>query len=86
MRGVRSLIVLLVIAVPLGWYAYRESLKAHGAEVIPNEFAGGYNLRSELLWNLEAKYHTLPISDRMAWEAASPFPSTPAIPRARSCR
>jgi hypothetical protein len=27
MRGVRSLIVLLVIAVPLGWYAYRESLK-----------------------------------------------------------
>jgi len=49
---------------------YREWLKAHGAEVIPNEFAGGYNLRSELLWNLEAKYHTLPISDRIAWEAA----------------
>jgi uncharacterized protein DUF4340 len=27
MRGVRSLIVLLVIAIPLGWYAYRESKK-----------------------------------------------------------
>jgi hypothetical protein len=27
MRGVRSFIVLLVIAIPLGWYAYRESLK-----------------------------------------------------------
>jgi hypothetical protein len=27
MRGVRSLIVLLVIAIPLGWYAYRDSQK-----------------------------------------------------------
>jgi len=27
MRGVRSLIVLLVIAITLGWFAYRESLK-----------------------------------------------------------
>ena len=48
----------------------REWLKVHGAKVIPNEFAGGYNLRSELLWNLEAKYHTLPIADRIAWAAA----------------
>lgn len=49
---------------------YREWLKAHEAEVVPNEFAGGYNLRSELLWNLEAKYHQLPIADRIAWEAS----------------
>ena len=49
---------------------YREWLKAHEAEVVPNEFAGGYNLRSELLWNLEAKYHKLPIADRIAWEAS----------------
>lgn len=48
---------------------YREWVKAHAAEVIPNEFAGGYNLRSELLWRLEAKYHTLPIADRIAWAA-----------------
>jgi hypothetical protein len=27
MRGLRSLIVLLVIAIPLGWYAYRDSNK-----------------------------------------------------------
>src|SRR6185312_14773126 len=27
MRGVRSLIVLLVIAIPLGWYAWHESKK-----------------------------------------------------------
>lgn len=49
---------------------YREWLKAHAAEVIHNEFGGGYTLRTELLWNLEAKYKTLPIADRIAWEAA----------------
>lgn len=49
---------------------YREWLKAHQPEVILNEFAGGYNLRSERLWELETKYHTLPIADRIAWEAA----------------
>lgn len=55
---------------------YREWLKAHAAEVFHNEFGGGYNLRSELLWNLEKKYHTLPIADRIAWEAAqNPQPS-----------
>lgn len=55
---------------------YREWLKAHDAQVIPNEFAGSYNLRTELLWNLERKYHSLPIADRIAWEAAqNPRPS-----------
>jgi hypothetical protein len=55
---------------------YREWRKAHAAEVIPNEFGGGYDMRSELLWNLEAKYHTLPIADRIAWAAAqNPQPS-----------
>lgn len=55
---------------------YREWLKAHAAEVTLNEFAGGYNLRSDSLWKLEAKYHTLPIADRIAWEAAeNPEPS-----------
>ena len=55
---------------------YREWLKTHAAEVVRNEFAGGYNLRSELLWNLETKYHSLPIADRIAWAAAeNPEPS-----------
>ena len=55
---------------------YREWLKTHSAAVIQNEFAGGYNLRNELFWNLERKYHTLPIADRIAWEAAqNPQPS-----------
>ena len=32
--------------------------------------------RAELLWNLEKKYHSLPITDRIAWEAAqNPQPS-----------
>ena len=55
---------------------YREWLKTHASEVLLNEFAGGYNLRSEMLWDLEKKYHSLPIADRIAWEAAqNPVPS-----------
>ncbi|HKY42723.1 MAG TPA: SH3 domain-containing protein [Pyrinomonadaceae bacterium] len=53
---------------------YREWLKTHDPQVIPNEFAGSYNLRTELLWNLERKYHSLPIADRIAWEAAQNLP------------
>jgi hypothetical protein len=49
---------------------YREWLRAHGASVIPNEFGGGLDLRTELFWSLEAKYHALPVADRIAWEAA----------------
>ena len=49
---------------------YREWVKAHAAEVVPNEFAGGYNMRTELLWKLEVKHHALPIADRIAWAAA----------------
>ena len=55
---------------------YRNWLKVHAAEVVPDEFAGGYSLRSELLWDLEAKHHALPIADRIAWAAANnPQPS-----------
>ena len=55
---------------------YREWLKVHGAAVIHNEFAGGYNLRTELFWNLEKKYHALPIAERIAWAAVeNPEPS-----------
>ena len=53
---------------------YREWLKAHGAEVVYNEFAGGYQLRADVLWNLEKKYHNIPIADRVAWEASQTFP------------
>lgn len=53
---------------------YREWRKSHAAEVVKNEFAGGYNLRAELLWNLEAKYHAQSIAERIAWEAAETQP------------
>lgn len=49
---------------------YREWRKAHESEVIPNEFGGAYNLRSDVIWDLEKKYHSLPIADRIAWAAA----------------
>ena len=49
---------------------YREWMRAHGVSVIPNEFGGGLDLRTELFWDLEAKYHALPVADRIAWEAA----------------
>jgi hypothetical protein len=53
---------------------YREWYRAHSAEVIQNEFGGGYNLRADLLWQLERKYQSLPIADRIAWEAAQMLP------------
>ena len=53
---------------------YREWIKAHAAEVIENEFAASYNMRADVLWNLETKYHRLPIADRIAWEASQTVP------------
>ena len=53
---------------------YREWVKTHAAAVVYNEFAGGYQLRSDTLWNLEKKYHSLPIADRIAWEASQTLP------------
>jgi len=49
---------------------YREWLTAHKAEIIENEFRGGYDLRTDMLWNLETKYHASPVADTIAWEAA----------------
>jgi hypothetical protein len=49
---------------------YREWLKTHSAQLVRNEFAGAYDLRSDVLWSLETRYHSLPIADRIAWEAA----------------
>ena len=53
---------------------YREWLKAHSTEVMYNEFAGGYQIRADVLWNLERKYHNLPLADRIAWEASQAWP------------
>jgi SH3 domain-containing protein len=53
---------------------YREWIKAHASEVVENEFAGSYNMRADVLWNLESKYRRLPIADRIAWEASQTLP------------
>ncbi len=53
---------------------YREWVKAHAAALIYNEFAGGYQLNADVLWNLEKKYHALPIAERIAWEASQMLP------------
>jgi len=53
---------------------YREWVKAHAAQVDHNEFAGGYQLKADVLWNLEKKYRALPIADRSAWEASQMLP------------
>lgn len=53
---------------------YREWVKAHAAQVDHNEFAGGYQLKADVLWNLEKKYRALPIADRIAWEASQMLP------------
>ena len=37
MRGLRSLIVLLVIAIPLGWYAYRDSIRSRPTDDGPKK-------------------------------------------------
>ena len=55
---------------------YKKWVKAHEPELVPDEFGGSYNLRTDLLWDLEKKYRRLPIADRIAWEAAlNPQPS-----------
>ena len=64
----------LSVPYETGKSPYREWVKTHAAAVVYNEFAGGYQLRADMLWNLERKYHTLPIADRIAWEAAQMLP------------
>jgi len=64
----------LSVPYPSDKSPYREWVKAHATEVVNNEFAGGYQLRADVLWNLEKKYHALPIAGRIAWEASQMWP------------
>jgi hypothetical protein len=34
-----------------------------------NEFGGGYDVKTDLFWKLAAKYSSLPIAEKIAWEA-----------------
>lgn len=44
--------------------------RAHERELYHHEFAGGWAVRPELFWELEAKYRGTPLGDRIAWDAA----------------
>jgi len=50
---------------------YREWLKAHEREVVYHELAGGFQLASEALWELEKKHRAAgAAADEIAWAAA----------------
>ena len=50
-------------------------IKKHEDEVVYNEPAGQWIVRSEKFWDLAARYKDLPIADEIAWTAAeNPLP------------
>ncbi|HYH84190.1 MAG TPA: SH3 domain-containing protein, partial [Pyrinomonadaceae bacterium] len=54
---------------------YIDWTKAREAEIVYSEPAGQWYVRAELLWELEKKYHDLPVAERIAWVAAeTPLP------------
>jgi hypothetical protein len=49
---------------------FKSWIKTNEASLLYSEPAGSWFLRSNLLWNLHKKYATLPLAERIAWEAA----------------
>lgn len=49
---------------------FKSWIKANEASLLYSEPAGSWFLKSDLLWALRKKYATLPIAERIAWEAA----------------
>lgn len=45
--------------------------KAHERDIYRHEFAGGWAVKPEAFWELEAKYRGTPLGDRVAWDAAN---------------
>ena len=48
-----------------------EFQKAHEREIYYHELAGGWAVKSDAYWELEAKYRGTPLGDRIAWDAAN---------------
>ena len=44
--------------------------RAHERELYRHEFAGGWAVKPEMFWELEAKYRGTPLGDRIAWDAS----------------
>ena len=65
-------------AVPFGkdeQPPYKNFLRAHEKEVVYSEPSGQWLVRSELFWELHAKFTRLPIAEEIAWAAAqNPIP------------
>jgi Bacterial SH3 domain len=62
-----------VAAIPDGQQLqspYRDFFRSHQKEIYHHELAGGWAVRPELFWSLEATYHGTDIGDRIAWDAA----------------
>jgi hypothetical protein len=54
---------------------YKAWLKKQDARIVYNEPAGSWEVRSDMFWDLQKKYSSLPIGDKIAWEAANnPIP------------
>lgn len=49
---------------------YSGWVKTHDAKIVYSEPAGLWLVRAELFWNLQKKYSSLPIGERIAWEAS----------------
>lgn len=49
---------------------YASWLKTHEARIVYSEPGGMWLVKSDGFWDLEKKYRTLPIGERIAWEAA----------------
>jgi hypothetical protein len=79
MRGVRSLIVLLVIAIALGWYTYRDSLKGPVDDSPAHEklFTVEADKIDELQIKSEAGERTTLRKKGTAWEIVQPTAAPP---------
>jgi hypothetical protein len=54
---------------------YQSWIKAQEKNIVYSEPAGQWFVRSELFWNLQKRYSSLPIADEIAWEGANnPLP------------
>ena len=56
MRGLRSLIILIVIAIPLGWYVYKDSQRPPGDDA-PKKYKV-FTVESEKIDEIAVKAET----------------------------
>lgn len=54
---------------------FKDWTAEHEKEIVYSEPAGQWFVRADLFWDLERKYHGLPVAERAAWQAAeTPLP------------